>query len=104
MTRLPGSPARKPRSAARRGTADRSLVEARPDGYAACVEARWGADGSESTLRARLLLREDHHSVRMIWTAAAVGIAISAPRIPSSAAPARTATIVTIGLTWRALP
>jgi hypothetical protein len=40
----------------------------------------------------------------MIWIAAAVGIASSAPRIPSSEAPTRTETIVTIGLTRSAFP
>ena len=49
-------------------------------------------------------LRVAHQSRRMIWTAAATGMASSAPRIPSSDAPASTPRIVTSGLTSRARP
>ena len=49
-------------------------------------------------------LRCAHQSRKMIWIAAAVGIASSAPRIPRSEAPTRTETIVTIGLTRSAFP
>ena len=49
-------------------------------------------------------VRFAHQLRRAIWITAAVGIASSAPRTPRSAAPARTETIVTIGLTCSAFP
>ena len=47
---------------------------------------------------------EFQRSFSAIWIAAAIGIASSAPRIPSSADPASTARIVTIGSTSSARP
>jgi hypothetical protein len=71
--------------------------------------ARAGALVSASALRQRSTVGAlrpfaVHQSRRMIWIAAALGIASRTPRIPSSCAPTSRLTIVTSGFTWTDRP